>query len=99
MVWRAVNFISHRPVGSDTLSRWIEDELKLPGIDTKIFEAHTYKSTFISKAKVNGIGINEIMKRGCWKRESAFKNFCDNDIINENYLDELNYEASIHEVW
>ena len=33
----------HRPVGSDTLSRWIKDDLKLSGIDTNVFAAHSYR--------------------------------------------------------
>ena len=31
----------HRPAGSDTLPRWIKDELKLSGIDIKVFTAHS----------------------------------------------------------
>ena len=65
----------HRPLGSDTLSRWIKDELELSGTDANVFAAHSCRSASVSKAKVNKIGINEIMKRGCWKNESAFKIF------------------------
>ena len=63
----------HRPIGSDTLSRWIKDELKLSGIGIKVFTAHSCRSASVSKAKANGMGINEIMKKGCWKSESTFK--------------------------
>ena len=72
----------HWPVGSDTLSRWIKDELKLSGNDTNVFAAHSCRSALVSKAKVNGMGRNEIMKRGCWKNESTFKKFYDRDIHN-----------------
>ena len=89
----------HRPVGSDTLSRWIKNELKLSGIDTNVFAAHSCRSASVSKAKVNGIGINEIMKRGCWKNDSTFKKFSDKDIINENSIEKINYEAGVLEIW
>ena len=77
----------HRPVGSDTLSRWIKDELKLSRIDTNVFAARRCRSALVSKAKVNGMGINETLKRRCWKSESTFKKFYDKDIINGNNLD------------
>ena len=85
----------YRPVGSDTMSRWIKEELKLSGVDIKVFAAHSCRSASVSKAKANGMGINEIMKRGCWKSESTFKNFYDKDIINDNNSDELNYEEGV----
>ena len=85
----------HRPVGSDTLSRWIKDELKLSGIDTNVFAAHSCRSASVSKAKANGMGINEIMKIGCWKSESTLKNFYDKDIINDSNSDKLNYEEGV----
>ena len=86
----------HRPVGSDTLSRWIKDELKLSRIDIDInVFAHSCRSASVSKAKMNGMGINEIMKRGCWKSKFTFKKFCDKDVVNDNNSDKLNYEGVI----
>ena len=85
----------HQPVDSDTLSRWIKDELKLLGVDIKVFTAHSCRSESVSKAKAYGIGTNKIMKRGCWKGESTFKNFYDKDIINDNDSDKLNYEEGV----
>ena len=60
----------------------------------KVFTAHSCRSASVSKAKANGMGINEIMNTGCWKSESTFKNFCNKDIINNN-SDKLNYESVI----
>ena len=54
------------------LSRWIKDELKLSGIDVKVFIAHSCRSALVSKAKANGMGINEIMLKKCWKSDSVF---------------------------
>ena len=85
----------HRPVGRDMWSRWIKDEVKLSGVNKKVFTAHSCRSASISKAKANGMGINEIMKRGCWKSESTFKNFYDKDIITDNNSDKLNYEEDV----
>ena len=44
---------------------------------------------------MNGMGINEIMKRGCWKSKFTFKKFCDKDVVNDNNSDKLNYEGVI----
>ena len=85
----------HRPVGSDTLSKWINDELKLSGIDTNVFATHSCSSASVSKTKVNGMGINEIMKKGCWKSESRFKKFYDKDIIIDNNSNKLNFEEGV----
>ena len=74
------------------LTELLKDELKLSGTDIKIFTAHSCRSASVSNPKANGMGINEIMKRGCWKSDSTFKNFYDKDIINNN-SDKLNYES------
>ena len=76
------------------MSTWVKDELKLSGTDIKVFTAYSRRSVSVSKAKANGMGINEIMKRGCWKSESTFKNFYDKDIINNN-SNKLNYKSVI----
>ena len=85
----------HQPVDSDTLSTWIKDELKLLGVDIKVFTTHSCRSELVSKANAYGMGTNKIMKRGCWKSESTFKNFYDKDIINDNDSDKLNYEEGV----
>ena len=61
-------------------------------IDIKVFTAQSCRSGSVSKAKANEMGITEIMKRGCWKSESTFKNLYDKDTINDD-SDKLNYES------
>lgn len=63
----------------------MKEELKL----INVIAIHNCKSTSVSKAKVNGMRINEIMERRCWKRESTCKKFYDKDIIDENNLDSI----------
>ena len=63
----------------------MKEELKL----INVIAIRNCKSTSVSKAKVNGMRINEIMERRCWKRESTFKKFYDKDIIDENNLDSI----------
>ena len=63
----------------------MKEELKL----INVIAIHNSKSTSVSKAKVNGMRINEIMERRCWERESTFKKFYDKDIIDENNLDSI----------
>ena len=85
----------HRPVSSDTLSKCINDELKLSGTDTNVFATHSCSLASVGKTKVNGMGINEIMKKECWKSESTFKKFYDKDIINDNNSNKLNFEEGV----
>ena len=56
------------------------DELKLSRFDTNVFAAHSSRSAFVNKAKMNEMRIKEIMKEGCWKRESTFTKFYGKDI-------------------
>ena len=63
----------------------MKEELKL----INVIAIRNCKSTSVSKAKVNGMRINEIMERRCWKSESTFKKFYDKDIIDENNLDSI----------
>ena len=57
----------HKPASSDTISRWIKDELGMAGINTNVYEPHRSWSAS-SKARDNGISITDILKWGCWKR-------------------------------
>ena len=35
----------HKPVSSETISRWIKDELSKAGVDTSVFKAHSCRAT------------------------------------------------------
>ena len=82
----------HKPASSDTISRWIKDELGMAGINTDIYKPHSCQSASSSKARDNGVGITDILKRGCWKSQNTFTKFYSKDIINkENSGEDLDY--------
>ena len=72
----------HKPVSSETKSRWTKDELSKAGVDTSVFKAHNCRSASSSKARDGGISVSEILKKGGWKSVHTFKTFYSRDIIN-----------------
>ena len=82
----------HKPASSDTISRWIKDELGMAGINTDVYKPHSCRSASMSKARDNGVSITDILKRGCWKSQNTFTKFYSKDIINkENSGEDLDY--------
>ena len=87
---------SHKPVSSESVGRWIKNELTNAGVDTTVFKPHSCRSASVNKAKVNGVPTSVILEKGCWKRESTFKEFYYKDVINNEIEgDELNYTSSL----
>ena len=52
-----------RPVGSQTLSRWIKIILRMSGVRTDIFGAHSTRSASSSKAKLAGLSVDTVLER------------------------------------
>jgi len=68
----------HKPVGSQTISRWIRTTLQKAGIDTSIFGAHSCRHASTSAAKRAGISVDEIRSRAGWSKSSnVFAKFYD----------------------
>ena len=65
----------HKPISRDTLSRWIKSVLKLSGIDTSIFTAHSVRSANTSAALSRDVPIDEIIKLAGWTGEKTFTKF------------------------
>ena len=47
----------HKAVPRDTVSRWTKDTLRLCGIDTKVFTAHSTRSASFSKANEKDVPV------------------------------------------
>ena len=77
----------HKEASSDTLPRWIKEELSHAGIDVTIFQAHSYRAASTSKSRQQGMKILEIVRRGCWSKENTFIKFYNEDIIKSNTND------------
>ena len=65
-VRKIVSFISymkpHYPITSSSIARWITSLLKLAGIDTETFKAHSKSSISASVAASAGLTTNQIME-------------------------------------
>ena len=76
----------------DMISRWLKDELGMAGINTNVYKPLSCRSVSTSKARVNGVSITDILKRGCWKSQNIFTKFYSKDIINKgNSREDLDY--------
>ena len=73
----------HKAIGRQTLSRWLKDLLKLAGIDTSVFTAHSTRMASTSKAKAMGVGIHTIIKTAGWKSDTNFRKFYLRDTDND----------------
>ena len=74
----------HRKVVVCTVSRWLKEALKLAGIDTSTFTGHSTRAASTSKAKVTGVSIQDIVKRGHWSNKSTFTKHYNRDIVPES---------------
>ena len=52
----------YNPMSADTVSRWLEEFLKLSGIDTNVFTGHSTTTASVSEAKQVGLSLPEILK-------------------------------------
>jgi hypothetical protein len=55
----------HR-VSTDTIARWIKTVMRLAGIDTSIFKAHSTRSASTSAATKLGVPLQDIMSSAGW---------------------------------
>ena len=65
----------HSPISSSSIARWITSMLKLAGIDTDTFKAHSIRGASVSAAASAGITTNQIMEVADWSSESVFQRF------------------------
>ena len=73
----------HKPVSSQSLSRWIKQMLQ--GIDTSIFSAHSTRHASTSTAKRDGVNIDLILKTAGWTPNSqSFARFYNRSITKAN---------------
>ena len=73
----------HTPVAKTTISNWIKHTLKLAGINTELFTAHSTRSSSSSKSRGKGLSRDIILNRGNWKNSSTFEKFYHKEILSE----------------
>ena len=69
----------HKPVGKDTIARWVKEALERAGIDVKVFKPHSKRAASTSKAFVKGANLQDIMKMGNWSNSSTWQTFYHKD--------------------
>jgi hypothetical protein len=75
----------HGPASVAKIGRWIEDQLKIAGIDTSIFTAHSTRGAEASIAVLSGVPIETIFDTGHWARESMFTQFYHREVANVQF--------------
>ena len=61
-----------KPVSRDTVSRWIKDILQEAGIDVGVYKPGSVRMASTSKAKAEGVPIDEILQTGGWSQQNTF---------------------------
>lgn len=75
----------HKPVGTQTLSRWVKRTLGECGVDTSTYSAHSTRHAAVSQAYLLGVSLDTIRKTAGWSRDSTtFAKFYNRIIINNN---------------
>ena len=64
-----------RPVSKHTVSRWLKHEVKLAGINTSTFAAHSLRAASTSFAKAQKLSITTIMDSAGWSSENTFMKY------------------------
>lgn len=84
----------YKPVGTQTLSRWIKYTLSECGVDTGIFSAHSTRHAASSHAHSLGVSVDTIRKTAGWSKNStAFARFYQRTIVDSN--DEIALSESV----
>ena len=73
-----------RPASKDTVTRWLKDVMKLSGIDTGIFAAHSIRGASTSKALKLDVPLETILENAGWSNAQTFKKFYFRDVCESN---------------
>ena len=65
----------HKPISKSRLAGWIKDSIKLAGIDSNIFTAHSVRGASSSKVFLQGLSAREVINHGSWSCESTWQKF------------------------
>ena len=71
----------HKPASTSTIARWLKDILRLSGVDTNQFKAHSYRGASSSYANKMAVSVQDILKMGQWSQESTWTKFYKKEIM------------------
>jgi hypothetical protein len=75
----------HKAVVSTSIARWITYILRLAGIDTSTFRAHSTRSASTSKAIAQGIHLSDVLKAGNWASAKTFQRFYHRSVQSDGF--------------
>ena len=58
-----------------TIGHWIKDVLRMAGVDTEVFSAHSTRSASTSWAASKGVPINDILQAANWSSQTTFEQY------------------------
>ena len=65
----------HKPISSETLSRWVVAFLSEAGMNTSIFKAHSVRGAASPAAFNAGVSLKDILSLADWSQDSTFVRF------------------------
>ncbi len=65
----------HNKVTSSTVSRWIIQMMKIAGVNTEMFKAHSTRGAATSASHKLGVSMRDIQETAGWKSDSTFSRF------------------------
>ena len=71
----------YKPVTTSTISRWLKSVLEEAGIDTDYYKGHSTRAASCSKARMNEVSIEEIMKNAGWSNCETFHKFYNKPVL------------------
>ena len=74
----------HQADKKSTVAGCVKAILGSAGIDTNLFTAHSTRAASTSKAKVKGLSLEDILKRGNWSNKSISLKYYHKFVSNES---------------
>ena len=71
----------HNAVAKSTVAGWVKQILIMSGINTDIFKPHSTRSASSSHARLSGLSLSDILKRGSWSNKTTWEKFYNKPIL------------------
>ena len=71
----------HKPVAPCTIARWLLFIMEKGGVDTSKYKAHSTRAASTSKARVQGLSVEQIVKKANWAKASTFSRFYNREVV------------------
>lgn len=70
-----------------TISRWVKTVLCAAGINTEVFKAHSTRAASCSKAKIQDVPMEDILKAGGWSNTRTFGKFYNKAVTSNTFAE------------